>query len=49
MSKVSMSWWLSQSVQADLDAQLCDKDNRQSLKDLITRLKQKLPLVKSVW
>lgn len=49
MSKVSMSWWLSQSVQADLDAQLCDKSNRQSLKDLITRLKQKLPLVKSVW
>jgi len=49
MSKVSMSWWLSQSVQADLDAQLCDKSNRRSLKDLITRLKQKLPLVKAVW
>ncbi|WP_166143835.1 hypothetical protein [Methylosinus sp. RM1] len=49
MSKVSMSWWLSQSVQADLDAQLCDKTNRQSLKDLITRLKQKLPLVKAEW
>ncbi|OAI28728.1 hypothetical protein A1351_11580 [Methylosinus sp. R-45379] len=49
MSKVSMSWWLSQSVQADLDAQLCDKANRQSLKDLLTRLKQKLPLVKAEW
>lgn len=46
MAKVSMSWWLSQSVQADLDAQLCDKNNRTSLEDLLTRLRQRLPLKK---
>lgn len=49
MAKVSMSWWLSQSVQADLDAQLCDKDNRKSLRDLLIRLRQKLPIKKAVW
>jgi hypothetical protein len=48
MSKVSMSWWLSQSVQADLDAQLCDEKNRASLHDLIVRLKQRLPVAKTV-
>lgn len=49
MAKVSMSWWLSQSVQADLDTQLCDKDNRKSLGDLLTRLGQRLPLKKAEW
>ncbi len=49
MAKVSMSWWLSQSVQADLDAQLCDKDNRKSLGDLLTRLSQRLPSKKVDW
>jgi len=42
MSEVSMSWWLSQSVQAELDAQLCDRRNRDSLSDLQERLSQKL-------
>jgi hypothetical protein len=42
MGVVSMSWWLSQSVQAELDSQLCDTRNRQSLDDLMTRLTQKL-------
>ncbi len=42
MSEVSMSWWLSQSVQAELDSQICDQRNRQSLDDLMKRLAQKL-------
>lgn len=42
MAKVSMSWWLSQSVQADLGAQLCDKDNQKSVEDLLARLRQRL-------
>ena len=28
MTAISMSWWLSAAVQADLDAQLCDERNR---------------------
>jgi len=35
MSKVSMSWWLSASVQAELDAQFCDAANRRSLNDIV--------------
>jgi hypothetical protein len=35
MTKVSMSWWLSEAVQADLDAQFCDKGNRNGLNDLL--------------
>jgi hypothetical protein len=35
MTKVSMSWWLSEAVQADLDAQFCDKGNRSGLDDLL--------------
>ena len=31
MSVVSMSWWLSAAVQAELDAQFCDRDNRMTL------------------
>ncbi|WP_281806148.1 hypothetical protein [Methylocystis echinoides] len=42
MGVVSMSWWLSQSVQAELDSQLCDTRNRQSLDDLMKRLAQRL-------
>jgi hypothetical protein len=49
MAKVSMSWWLSQSVQADLDAQLCDKGNIESLDNLMTRLRQRLPLEKATY
>ncbi len=40
MSEVSMSWWLSQSVQSELDSQACDKRNRTSLDQLISRLSQ---------
>ncbi|MBB4198475.1 hypothetical protein CCR94_03970 [Rhodoblastus sphagnicola] len=36
MSKVSMSWWLSASVQAELDAQFCDSANRRSINDIMT-------------
>jgi hypothetical protein len=43
MSEVSMSWWLSQSVQAELDAQVCDKRNRQTFADLAKRLSQRCP------
>ncbi len=42
MSEVSMSWWLSQAVQAELDSQICDERNRDSLSDLMTRLSQRL-------
>jgi hypothetical protein len=35
MSKVSMSWWLSASVQAELDAQFCDAGNRGSIEDIV--------------
>ncbi len=42
MGVVSMSWWLSQSVQAELDFQTCDVRNRKSLDDLMTRLAQRL-------
>ena len=38
MSEVSMSWWLSQSVQAELDLQICDRRNRKTLADLADRL-----------
>ena len=34
MSKVSMSWWLSASVQADLDVQRCSLDNRKQLAEI---------------
>jgi hypothetical protein len=36
MSQVSMSWWLSASVQAELDAQFCDADNRATLDDILS-------------
>ena len=38
MTIVSMSWWLSAAVQADLDAQRCTSSNRSSLHDLLRRL-----------
>ena len=40
MTKVSMSWWLSSAVQADLDAQLCDRRNRITIRDLMGRLRR---------
>lgn len=39
MSKVSMSWWLSAAVQADLDIQRCSIDNRSQLRDLVEAMK----------
>ena len=44
MNEVSMSWWLSQSVQAELNTQVCDKRNRQTLADLMNRLSQRCPV-----
>ncbi len=41
MTKVSMSWWLSPAVQADLDAQLCDARNRQTLAALVAALRSR--------
>ncbi|MGO9642734.1 MAG: hypothetical protein ACLP1Y_15675 [Candidatus Acidiferrales bacterium] len=40
MTKVSMSWWLSAAVQSDLDAQMCDDRNRNSMTNLLKRLSQ---------
>ena len=40
MTKVSMSWWLAAAVQADLDAQLCDRSNRTTIRDLMGRLRR---------
>jgi hypothetical protein len=45
LTEVSMSWWLSQSVQAELDSQICDWRNQRSMGNLINRLSQSLPLV----
>jgi hypothetical protein len=44
MSDVSMSWWLSQSVQAELDAQVCDKRNLTTFAELAERLSQHCPI-----
>ena len=38
MTTLSMSWWLSASIQRDLDAQLCNSRNRQQIDDLVRRL-----------
>ena len=35
MSQVSMSWWLSAGVQAELDAQFCDAGNRATIDDIV--------------
>jgi hypothetical protein len=35
MSQVSMSWWLSAAVQAELDAQFCDSANRRTIDDIV--------------
>ena len=40
MTKVSMSWWLSAAVQADIDAQLCTQDNQNTLAALLKRIRQ---------
>ncbi len=44
MSEVSMSWWLSQSVQAELDSQICDQRNWRMLVELGQRLSQHCPV-----
>ena len=46
MSEVSMSWWLSQAVQAEVDSQICDYRNRSSLDQLMKRLSQRLTIRK---
>jgi hypothetical protein len=38
MTKVSMSWWLSYTVQADIDAQLCARSNQETLANLMKEL-----------
>jgi hypothetical protein len=38
MTKVSMSWWLSYAVQADIDAQLCAGENQTTLANLMKEL-----------
>jgi hypothetical protein len=38
MTKVSMSWWLSYAVQADIDAQLCASENQTTLANLMKEL-----------
>ncbi|WP_457796491.1 hypothetical protein [Methylocystis sp. S23] len=42
MAEVSMSWWLSQPVQASVDSQICDWRNRKDLGNLRRRLSQML-------
>lgn len=37
-SQLSLSWWLAAAVQAEIDVQRCDKNNRQTLADLMRRL-----------
>lgn len=37
-SQLSLSWWLAAAVQAAIDVQRCDKNNRQTLADLMRRL-----------
>jgi hypothetical protein len=37
-SQLSLSWWLAAAVQAEIDVQRCDKNNRQTLTDLLRRL-----------
>ena len=39
MPQVTMSWWMSPTIQADLDAQLCGADNRTQLRNLLQRLR----------
>ncbi len=39
MTRVSMSWWLSPAVQADLDAQLCDLRDRREMAALVAALR----------
>ncbi len=40
-----MSWWLSEAVQADLDAQFCDMGNRSGLNDLMQRITRPAELI----
>jgi hypothetical protein len=38
VAKIALSWWLSGSLQAEIDAQRCTKENRRTLHDLMVRL-----------
>ncbi len=38
VAKIALSWWLSGSLQAEIDAQRCTKENRSTLRDLMRRL-----------
>jgi len=38
VAKIALSWWLSGSLQAELDAQRCTKQNRGTLRDIMRRL-----------
>lgn len=38
VAKIALSWWLSGSLQAELDAQRCTKENRKTMQDLMTLL-----------
>ena len=41
MPEVTMSWWMSPTIQADLDAQLCGADNLIQLRELLQRLRSR--------
>jgi hypothetical protein len=38
VAKIALSWWLSGSLQAEIDAQRCTEANRRTLRDLMVRL-----------
>jgi hypothetical protein len=38
VAEIALSWWLSGSLQAELDAQRCTKENRTTLLELMQRL-----------
>ncbi len=38
VAEIALSWWLSSSLQAELDAQRCTKENRDTLLELMQRL-----------
>jgi hypothetical protein len=38
VAKIALSWWLSGSLQAEIDAQRCTKANRATLHDIMLRL-----------
>jgi hypothetical protein len=34
-NQLSLSWWLAAAMQAEIDVQRCDKNNRQTLADIL--------------